>query len=271
MESLTQQPVIAADVGISYDMNTLLMKTTFRIEGSGSVGTGFVLGKNVGDSGRYVLVTAAHVLEDIKEEFAHVHFRIEKTVDEWKRIETALRIRSNGKPLWTKHPDADVAVMYIGVPTGAIDGVIGTPLLANDEMLRRYEVHPGDALNCLGFPLGFESSEVGFPVLRSGKIASYPLVPTKQTKTFLIDIEVFPGNSGGPVFFTDSNRHYKGTKEVHIGETTQFLMGLVSEEMLLEQNISELYAKRLQRYPLKLAKVVHASLIREAIELLPEP
>jgi hypothetical protein len=50
--------------------------------------------------------------------------------------------------------------------------VLPIDLLANDDLIEKFEIHPGDELLCLGFPL-FVSSDSGFPILRSGKIASF--------------------------------------------------------------------------------------------------
>ena len=79
---------------------------------------------------------------------------------------------------WTRHPQADVAAMYIRLPVDVLPSILPTTLLAEDEGLKAYGLHPGDELNCLGYPLGAESNPSGFPILRSGKIASYPLLPT---------------------------------------------------------------------------------------------
>jgi len=126
----------------------------------------------------------------------------------------------------------------------------------------------------LGFPFGAEANEEGFPILRSGRVASYPLVPSTKTKTFLLDFEVFKGNSGGPVFLYDRNRIYGGS--IHIG-TTNFLLGLVSKEGEMTEQVKSIDQTVIKRHRLALAEVVHASLIREAIErllpghLIPEP
>ncbi len=52
----------------------------------------------------------------------------------------------------------------------------------------------------LGYPWGMSANTAGFPILRAGKVASYPIAPTREFPTFLLDFSVFPGNSGGPVF-----------------------------------------------------------------------
>ena len=118
------------------------------------------------------------------------------------------------------------------MPFGADDGFESPKwaqdLLARDEELAQFDVHPGDELNCLGFPLG-ATADYGFPILRSGKIASYPLVPAKTHKNWLFDFQVFPGNSGGPTYFIDRHRSYGGT--TMIGQTIQLVVGLVTSQV----------------------------------------
>jgi S1-C subfamily serine protease len=160
--------------------------------------------------------------------------------------------------------------MYIAVPEKATVLVIPMHKLADDDLLTRYEIPPGDELNCLGYPFGTGSIQGDFPVLRSGKIALYLLLPSKEVKTFLLDFPVFPGNSGGPVYIFYAGERIMGNA-IRIGTTFQFVMGLVSQQRLVTQKIEELYGTREQRYSLGLAEIVHASLIRETIELLSLP
>lgn len=258
------------------DLNTILMENTFRLEGKGKggivTGTVFLIGNQRGDKPdlRIVLVTAAHVLADIVEDFATLHLRQKAEGNEWTRVPFALPIKNKGEPLWTKHPKADIAVMYVRLPSAAVSAIsrhLDTSLLADDDMLRRYEIHPGDTLYSLGYPLGFESNGEGFPILRSGKIASYPLIPTNKTKTFMMDFEVFGGNSGGPVYFVDHNRTYN--QATHLGQTNRFIVGVLIQQVQTSQIVRELFPERTQQYPVKLAVVVHASLLKETISLLP--
>jgi hypothetical protein len=113
-----------------------------------------------------------------------------------------------------------------------------------------------------------ESSDAGFPVLRSGKIASFPLLPTARTKTFLLDFLVFKGNSGGPVYMVESTRTYK--QSTHLG-TIYFIAGIVTEERSFSEQFIGQYSAEMHQYQLGLAVVVHASLIKEAIYMLPSP
>jgi len=80
---------------------------------------------------------------------------------------------------------------------------------------------------------------------------------------------VFKGNSGGPVYIVESNRWYKGG--ARLGQQLHIIVGLVSQERFVAEQISSLYSQELRQFQLGLALVVHASLIKEAINLLPPP
>ena len=178
------------------DLASILIRSTFKLEGGGLLGTVFVLRQPLsGDPprARYVLITAAHVLEDMKGETATLHLRQPK----------------------------------------------------------------GD---------GF--ARLTFPILRSGRIASFPLVPTSTTMAFLLDFPVFSGNSGGPVFMFDSNRVYAGS--THIG-TTSLLLGLVSQQKNVTETIRSLDQTLTKDHSLGIAVVVHASFIRDVMNQLPSP
>lgn len=254
------------------DFDTMLMWATFRIGGPNSTGTAFLMGRPYHaekDKFRYTLVTATHVLEGIKGEFANLYFRRHLEHGKWEILPMQLRIREGGNNLWVSHPKADVTAMYIGVPENALVTFIPMAMLADDDLLSKYNIHPGDLLNCLGYPLGVESNPGGFPILRSGKIASYPLLPTTNTISFLLDFRVFPGNSGGPVYISfTGDRIYDNA--IH-GTSFNFVMGLVSEEIRLTETRQQLYSYLKEETPLGLAKIIHASLIRETIALLPPP
>lgn len=259
------------------ELNTVLMESTFKIEGRNVLGqtetaTAFVMGRpypNEPTKARYVLITAGHVLDQMQGESAILHLRRKVDADNWAGLPVVMQIRADGRPLWTKHPGADVAVMYIRIPNGVSIPLLPTDLLADDKMLSDFEIHPGDELQCLGYPLGLAANNAGFAILRSGKIASYPLLPTKATKTFLLDFRVFKGNSGGPVYFVQSNRTYKG--KAMLGQNIHFIVGLVSQESLFQQQISGPYSAEVRQLQLGLANVVHGSLIKEAINMLPSP
>ena len=253
----------------SYDLSTALMKATFKISGPKGNGTCFIISRSIPDNPQrslYVLVTANHVLENMPGDTASLSLR-KKVNDGYTKVAWPIHIREKNKPIWIKHPDADVAVMYVSFPKEAEIIRLPMELLVGDIKLKEYEIRPADRLFTLGFPLDQEANPAGFPILRSGIIASYPILPTKKTKSMLFDFEVFKGNSGGPVFMIEKNRIYGGGMHVEI---TQFIVGLVSQERSLKIGYRTPYEQKIELHPLKLGVIIHASLIREAIEMLPE-
>jgi hypothetical protein len=248
------------------DLNTILMQSAFRVHGPKkdsadqiSFGTGFLMGKPTADKTKlyYVLITAAHVLEEISGEEAVLTLRERHTDGTFTLKPWNIRLRDKDKNLYVKHATADVVALYVDMPDDLNVPILPVSLLADDAALKKFEIHPGDELLCLGFPL-FVSSDSGFPILRSGKIASYPIVPTKVNRAILFDFSVFDGNSGGPVYFVDHGRTYGGT--THLGESEQFVVGLVTSQV-----ISKPYNNR----PIELASIVPSAFIIETIDLLP--
>ena len=258
--SLSVLPSYSQDV----EINTMLMQTTFRIRGEGSGGTCFILIK-VQPSPALVFVTAAHILENIQGQTAVITFRRQVNNTLWVPLDITAQIRRGDTPLWVQHPSADVAVAYLSLPPRTrlhFDG-LSTRFLASDKTLLDLKIHPGDTLFTLGFPVGYSYGQGIFPILRSGTIATYPLLPTSETKTFLFDFEVFPGNSGGPVYGVF--RGFRSASEVRVGGN-QYILGLVSRQVGYYKNTIDAEPKRLS-----LAEVVHGSLIKETIDLLPPP
>lgn len=257
----------------TFNINTVMMEATCKISGPGSSGSGFILGTpNPADSNFsfYTLITAHHVLQAIQGDRAIIVLRklIDREKQEYKRVEAPIEIRKNGTDLWSKHPDVDLAAMFVRLPEGAAPAVIPSSLLLTDEQIKQFELSPGTELFCLGYPFGAEATPVGFAILRSGKIASYPLLPTAVTKTFLFDFTVFRGNSGGPVYLYEKNPIYGGT--THIG-SIQGVIGIVTAERNITQKIEQLYEKRETVTPLALGEVIHASFIKDLVSTMPVP
>jgi hypothetical protein len=231
-------------------------------QGMFSIGSGVIIGKattNQANFLRYTLVTANHVLSDMAGESATMIMRRLKNADHYERVEIPLKIRSGTNALWKKHPDVDLAAMFVNIPSSCSisSNLLNQGFLFTDEQLRKYEIYPGCELLCLGYPLGGESNTEGcFPILRGGKISSHPLLPTKETKTFQFDFTVFGGNSGGPVYLYQQSPVYGGT--VHLASEIFGIMGIVTQSYYSNQ-----------RVPLALGAVIHASFIRELIDSLP--
>jgi hypothetical protein len=154
----------------------------------------------------------------------------------------------------TNRPPSTLAVIAVEAPPQVAKAALPLTWLATDDTFTRYAVRPGDEMLALGFPEGFSSNAAGFPILRSGRVASFPLAPSSAFPTFLLDLNVFPGNSGGPIYMSDRSR--TGGER---GESVQFVAGMLTQEV-----------ERGSR-SLGIAVVTDAKFIREALGLLDHP
>lgn len=249
----------------------LVMESTYKIMGqNGTIGTVFfVQNPSVKENSKtLILVTAAHVLEKIDHDYATLFLR-KKEGNNYFSVPWLYQIRQAGKPLWMKHPEADVAVMMITLPDGLDSKSIPLEKLATDQTLERYECYPGRNVKILGYPLNFQSTSAGFSILRTGDISSFPLAPAKELKTFFVDFRVFAGNSGGPVYFNEADWPKNDFYNTILGpQTVNMVLGLVSEQIIIKQTESTINQDTTYKNPLSIAKIVHSELIRETIDLL---
>lgn len=179
--------------------------TAPRADHLNTVAAGFLVSDPAPDgTPRVVLVTANHVLELMKEDEATVGWRAQSADGGWRYTPAKIIIRDHGAPLWVRHPTRDIAAIPINPPPEFVKAALPLSLLP-DAAASDAPIAPGEEMMTLGFPEGLSANSAGFPILRSGKVASYPITPSAAYPTFLLDFHVFPGNSGGPVYTQPSN------------------------------------------------------------------
>ena len=250
---------------MNMDLSVELMHATVQLEqplgnGTRTVGTGFLIAETAPDGRpRTVLVTANHVFKQMPGQIARIGYRVANADGSWSYSPQPLQIRdAGGAELWTHHPARDVAAIVISAPPEFAKAAIPEDYLASDDTFTKYQVEAGDELMALGFPRGLAANNAGFPILRSGRIASYPVAPAKIFPTFLLDFSVFPGNSGGPVFMHNDARRSPADAS-QAPQDVEFIAGLLTQQV-------ELNNERLE-----IGIVTHAKYIRETISLLDNP
>jgi S1-C subfamily serine protease len=191
-----------------------------------TVGTGFLVSDPTPDGRpRVVLITADHVFERMKGDQATVGYRLQGKDGSWTFAPQQITIRAAGRPLWLRHPVRDVAAIRITAPPAFAQAAIPIAWLGGDDALDRARLAPGEELMTLGFPQGLSANAAGFPILRAGRVASYPLGPSRAFPTFLLDFRVYPGNSGGPVYVQASPG----------GEGEPVIAGLLTQQVEVDQ------------------------------------
>jgi S1-C subfamily serine protease len=169
------------------------------------MGTGIIVGWLIPDQSpeRYYafLVTNRHVVEG--ESAVVIRFNL---IEPPETIGFKVSLTSPDKrPVVTFHSDdeIDVAVVKLDDEILQSSGVNIQAFRSNRDIypLRGgpRDLREGGSVFVLGYPLGLVSDKRQFAICRGGCIARIRDLYAGETKDFLIDAGVFPGNSGGPV------------------------------------------------------------------------
>lgn len=228
---------------------------TFKIWNKDSAGTCFLVSQDATSRDKhreYILITANHALEKMSGDVCRLIMRT-RTDSGYKREEVGLPIRSNGKQLWHRHPTADVAAFKVSLS----DRFAITPIKMNQILKTESAatLNTADKVWVPGYPAKLEANQYGFPVLRSGTVASFPV--SMADKTWLLAANTFAGDSGAPVI---KNAGEKPDPLTLVG----IVIGMHRETT---KTVSQIEERTVHR-PLGLAIVVHSNTIRQTIELV---
>ena len=119
-----------------------------------------------------ILVTAAHVFERMAGDEAKLVLRKVQKDGGYARQELPLKVRAEGKPLWSKHPEADVAVLRVQLPEQLAVAPLPVACLATGSALDAGKLAPGDDVRIACYPIQLEANGAGFPIIRRGCVAS---------------------------------------------------------------------------------------------------
>ena len=221
--------------------------STYPLASSKAFGTGFLVAmKNRGAKGGVVpvMVTSTHLVRTVGRGAMYMPLRGFDAQGNLTVTVLEVVTRKNGMPFYVRHPRLDVAAFRVRFPKN-----FPTPLLLNlleeRNLESRSQPRAGEEVTFAGFPEGQGTSLGMFPVLRAGKVASLDQ-SLLGLRSFLINGDVYPGDSGAPVFRASR----RGRPDV---------VGMVIERLGLGQR---------SRFPLALA--VDARAIRETLQLLSE-
>jgi S1-C subfamily serine protease len=198
------------------------------------LGTGFLVGKPSAELNAaqqpaiytIYMITNKHVVEGVSEFVV----RFNPTDSAGAIRDYKIARQEDGKPRVFGHPDASVDVAAVVLPLKNIveDDVriryfrIPQDILSSSQAATE-GVTEGDFIFTLGFPLGLMAADRKYPIARSGIIARIHDLYEKRSSDFLIDSNIFPGNSGGPVVLCPEQVSIVGTQTHPIAK----LLGIV--------------------------------------------
>lgn len=241
-----------------------VVSATFKVTNPNSTATCFVISRPAEENQQreLILVTAAHVLEQMSGDECRIVLREESADGTFVRKEEPLKIRVEGQPLWTRHPELDVAALKMEIPAGSVMAAFDLDQLADETVVTGGRLQSAADVLVPCYPAQLEGHPAGFPVLRGGAVATFPLAPIEDNQTFLVDYTSFGGDSGAPVVVVA--REAPDRPPVR-----PLIVGLVIGQHLETTTTTSPSGENTVHRPMGLAIVVHADFIRQTIDLLP--
>ncbi len=231
------QPETGPDVDLLHHLrrSTVSLGMRVPIEGAPgqmrfqSIGSGVIV---TWDANHGCLLTAKHVFFDPSKNFfpTVLYLRIPqsepRTADD---LGVELLLMSNGRRLWKGSDDADLAV--IGLPNlSAYKDLHGISL---SDFGGEEDVYQGASVVVMGYPELVGPDYQTTPIARGG-IVAWTNPNGRLDHTFLVDANVFSGNSGGPVFHTSGGLTRGGG--ITIGGSSK-LIGIISKDAYEEAQV----------------------------------
>lgn len=200
--------------------------------GNESSGTGFYYMLKSDENSFYpILVTNKHVIEGA--EIGILSFNIQN--DDGSPSSKIYKLRINNfESQWRLHPDENVDLCFIPM-AGIINHCAnnGNPIFIR-TIPKKYIPSSEDIADfdnvenviMVGYPNGIKDSVNNKPIFRRGITATDLKVDYNGDKIFLIDLAVFPGSSGSPIFIADKDT-YSSKSGLNIGKSRYFFVGIV--------------------------------------------
>jgi hypothetical protein len=226
-----------------------LVLATYKLSNESSTATGTAVRFDTAENeSQIVIITANHVLRDMKGDFCVLVARTARDDGMYARNELRIPIRDGGRDLWLKHAQHDLAALPVPKDIEVVS--VPSDCLIRPNLVSR--VHSGDAVRLGVFPEQAEANDAGFPMLRAGSIASFPLVPVQPHPLFLVDTTTWTGDSGGPVMHQTLSAPDGGPLIIGIVRGMRSVTDTTRESRFVE---------RRTHYPLGLSEVLQAALI----------
>lgn len=235
------------------------LRATARLTNNATSGTGWFVAlpaddgpRAALDGPRTVLVTANHVFDAMKTPECSIVYRAPGKKGEYVRREVKLPIRDGDKPRWVRHPELDVAAIPVTIPPGVDAQPFPYARIADESWTAQRKVRTGQDVFIPCFPFRLETNPAGWPVLRKGSLATFPLTPTAVAKTMFVDYAHFEGDSGSPVVAYPKNE--------------PLVVGMVFALMRNTSTVSSPFEERKTHFPLDLAIAVQSPHVRDTID-----
>lgn len=247
-----------------------------------SIATGFLVGKLTGKSNEkgplynLFLVTNRHVFQNEKTNqlLKEAFFRFNTTDNKGHYFKVNL-LRTDNTHIWSMHSDEKVDLAVLPINAKAInDAKINYHFFSDTDLFyardfKSKNIHTGDSLFVLGFPMSINGKAKNFVIVRQGIIARVDEEVLNE-RFYYIDASAYPGNSGGPVIVKPEIVSIQGTTS----NNSAGLIGVISSgetysDVAVSSQTGE--ARVIFTEQTGLVRIVPIELIYEIIDTITKP
>ncbi len=232
-----------------------LVLATYKLAHPSSTAAAVAIARVGSDQSKQVyLITADHVLRRMSDSHCMLVSRHLNKHGSYERQEHKIAIRRGEQEIWKRHPREDLALLPINEDLHL--NALPVACLATDKQFA--EIHVGDAVRLSVFPERNEANASGFPLLRGGSIASFPVLPTKGSPIFRVDTNTWTGDSGGAVMAHSSPKS---------SADQPFIIGIVRSMINVSDTVNESrFVQRRTDYPLGISEVIASVAVHELLQ-----
>jgi hypothetical protein len=175
------------------------MWSTYPVGTRTGMATGFVVARKDAlrsDGTMPVVVTSLHVLKGAGRGPLMLAVRVPDAEGEPQVAVIQMQPRRSREPFFVRHPSEDIGAFELKIPSD-VAARYPLPSCLEEKALSSgaRELRVGDEVTFLGFPDVFPGTPGAFPLLRSGKIASYPTADMRAGRKFVINARTRGGRA----------------------------------------------------------------------------
>ncbi len=214
-----------------------LLFTTVRLETPGGVGTGFFFNFKIDDKIMPVIITNKHVVNNKNIESVNFLLHVQDN-DVPSDENIAITYNAN----WIFHPTMDLCFCFVNplfeqVKNRLNKDVYFTPITENliwdNEKLEELEAI--EDVFMYGTPIGLWDEKNNLPLIRKGITASHPAIDFNRESVGVVDLSVFPGSSGSPLFIVNLGGYRDKRGTYYMGASRIIFIGILFEGPVFNQ------------------------------------
>lgn len=264
-----------------------LLNGTIRIEAfSGnqiSTGTGFFFNFSVNNEGNEeipVIITNKHVVNGF--DFIKLYFKKAKNGMPEYGPPFIVTLPNNSSTV-IQHPNNSIDLvaiptaqifLYLNKQNIEVFRIAASEEIIPDDKTQKKELKSIEDVWMIGYPNGLWDAKNNLPIVRKGITATTPYLNYNGKREFLIDIAVFGGSSGSPIFFYRDLYTDKETSSAIFGSRL-YLLGIIYagpiytvEGKVVKTNPHEQISNVQTNIPMNLGFVIKASEILKFKQIL---